>query len=119
MVSITATSLDDLLAHDTTITDAQLESIIDMAIHCLNLYGADLPNLTGTSGSKTVSVESKQAGAILLVAQRIYYSFYKNLGTRTISPLSLTTPDLLANPAVLQSIKESARQLSEIEVDYG
>lgn len=120
MVSITASTLDTLLNLNSGVTNATLEEIIDTAIDLLNLYGrADLPNMGGTSGSKTVSLESNEAGAVKLVARAIYYGFYKGLENVTVSGLSVTTNDLLGNSEVMKSVKEAARLLSELEVDTG
>lgn len=92
------------------------EKILDLAIDCLNLYGnLELSNLQGTAGSKTVSVESKQKAAIYLVARAVYYSFFKGLTSAAIQGLNVSSPDLLSDPTVLESIREAAGNLQETE----
>lgn len=118
MGTVTATTLETLLdASD--MTDATTEAIIDQAINLLNLYGAELSNMGGTAGSKTVSLESKAEGAVIEVARAVYYSFYKGLDSTTIGGMTVDSPDLLSNPVVQRTLKEAARRLTEIEVDVG
>jgi len=113
MVSITYTSLTTLV--DASLAVATAEAIIDNAINELNLYGdgVDLPNMTGTSGSKTLSVESKEAGAILKVAKAIYFRDYKGPTQVTLGGVSMNTQ------RVEDVVKECAQRLKEIEVSYG
>ena len=119
MVDITASSFKTLI-NDAGIADATAESLIDQAVHLLNLYGADdIPTMTGTAGSKTLSVTSQQAGAIQLVAREMYDELFKGKEITTVQGISVSTPAVLGNPTILQAIKEAARQLSEFDVDYG
>jgi len=119
LVSITGSDFADII-DDSDISDANAEKILDLAVDLLNLFGdLDLSNMGGTAGSKTLSVESKQKGAIFLVARAIYYSFFKGVETTTVGGLTVTSPDLLSNPAVVSAVKEAARRLVEIEVSYG
>jgi 1-aminocyclopropane-1-carboxylate deaminase/D-cysteine desulfhydrase-like pyridoxal-dependent ACC family enzyme len=57
-----------------TNSDADCEAVLDGAINLLNTFGADLTNLTAGSGTYT----SKQAGAIMSMAQQIYARQYVN-----------------------------------------
>ena len=118
MATVTATEFKTLI-DDTALADATAEIIIDQAINCLNRFGAELSNLGGTAGSKTVSVESKQKGAIYDVARVVYYGFYKGVEAVGIGGLTVTTADLMSNPAILEMIKEAARQLTEMDVSRG
>lgn len=119
MVSITG-ALFNALINDAGISDTNAEYILDQAIDLLNLYGnVDLPNMSGSAGNKTLSVESKQRGAIYLVARAVYYAFFKGIETSTAGGLTVATPDLLADPTVVQTVKEAARRLVEVDVDYG
>jgi len=105
---------------DSDITDATMETVIDQAIDELNLEGnLDLPNMGGTAGSKTVSLESRERGAIQRVARAIYYSFYKGIETSSVANLTVSSPDLVSDPNVQRAVREAARRLVEIEVDYG
>ncbi len=115
MTSYTYTMMTDVMnltvgASD-DITAVNAEKLIDLAINCLNLFGAELDNMAGTAGSKTVSLESKEHAAVLLVARAIYYSFYKDLDSASLGGLTVSTNDLLKDPATLQLIKDAAAQL--------
>lgn len=118
MVSVSATDFKNII-QDSDISDENTERILDLAIDCLNLYGAELANMGGTAGSKTVSLESKEKGAVFIVARAIYYGFFKGVETSTIGGLTVSSPDLMSNQAVLASVKEASRRLTELDVDYG
>ena len=120
MATLTYSTLDTLLNLNSGVPAATLEEILDCAIDALNLYSrGDLPNMSGTAGSKSVSLDSGQAGAVKLVARAIYHGFYKGIDTTTIQGMTLTAGDVLGNPAVLATLKEAARQLAEPDVDVG
>lgn len=118
MATVTATEFKTLIS-DAGLAVATAEIIIDQAIDFLNLYGAELSNLGGTAGTKTVSVESKEKGAIYFVARAVYDSFYKGTEGVGVGALALTTADLMSNSAVLQTVKEAARHLTEMDVSRG
>ena len=119
MVNIAASDLDALLNLASAVTDTNLEIIIDQAIDLLNLYGADLANMTGTAGSKTVGLESKERGAVFAVARAVYYSFYKGVTQVGVGALAVSTPDLMSNPNVLRTVREAAHKLTELDVSVG
>ena len=120
MPNMTAADLDAILNLAGQVSDTNLEKIIDLAVDCLNLYGnIDLSNMSGTAGAKTVSLESREKGAVFIVARAIYYSFYKGVESSTVGGLAVSTPDLMSNQTVLAAVKEAARLLSEIDVGYG
>ena len=119
MVSLTAT-LFKAIINDAVITDANAEYIIDLAISEINLHSdAGLGLMTGTGGSKTVSLESKEYAAVMEVARAIYYGFYKKLETESVGGITISSPDLKSNPSVQHAIKEAARQLAEFDVSRG
>lgn len=118
MVSVTGTIFKSVI-NDSVISDTNAEYMLDLAIDVLNLYGADLSNMTGAAGSKTVNLESKEKGAVFLVARAIYYGFYKGIEPGIVDTVTVGATDVLGNPTILASIKEAARQLTEIEVDVG
>jgi hypothetical protein len=100
------------------ISTVQLEQIIDTSIDALNVWNANLGNLTGTVGAKTGSYTSKQWGAIKLVARQVYYGFYKNLDVAQLQGMSVTVKDLLSDPANVKLIQQCAEQLrSDLPVD--
>ena len=119
MVNVTASDLNALLNLSGGVSDTNLEIIIDEAIDLLNLHGADLANMTGTAGSKTVGLEGKERGAVFMVARAVYYSFCKGVDQTSVGGMVVSSPDLMSNPNVLRTVKEAARKLTELEVDVG
>ena len=123
MVSLTYANLQTL-TYDTTITAATCEEIIDHAVDKINGYIGDdlLPNMTGTAGSKTLSVSSREAGFIKSLAVAIYKNDYRSMGAQNssygIGPLSVSQT---GNPMVdVEALaKDAALHLKEIEVDTG
>jgi len=119
MVSLTAT-LFKALINDSDISDTNAEYIIDLAISEINLHSdADLALMSGTAGSKTVSLESKEYASVMEAARAIYQSFYKGVETSTVGGMTITSPDLQSNPVVQATIEKAARRLAELDVDYG
>jgi hypothetical protein len=131
MVSVTASTLSDLIDdNDLEATDA--EKIIDHAIDLLNLYSEideDIPNMSGTAGSKTLTVQGYERGAIITVARVIYKSFFKNEDGGSVGlglASNSSAADLMANPNVLAMVQAQAQLLAsrrtdsdEIEVSVG
>jgi len=118
MATVTAAEFKAII-NDSVISATNAEYILDLAIDTLNLFGAELSNLGGTAGSKTVSVESREKGAIYFVARAVYYGFYKGLESVAPGGVAITSSDLMSNPAVLETVKEAARQLTEMDVSRG
>jgi len=117
MVSITADIFQAIFnLSDADISNTNMEYLIDYAVNRLDTYGADLPNMTGAAGSKTLSVESREAGAIQKATRLLYYESYKEQETTALGPMSTSPPNILVNPTVEAEIKELARQLSEMDV---
>jgi len=121
MTSYTYTMLTDVMHLEVgvgkDITAANAEDVIILAVNCLNLFGASLTNMSGTAGSRTISLESKEQAAVLLVARAVYLGFYKDLDIANIGPLTVTTNDLFKDPATLQLIKEAAAALKNADGD--
>ena len=106
------------LMNDADTSAATWESVIDSAVNAINSRAnANLPNMTGTAGSKTLSVTSKQAGSIEFVVRVIYATYLKNAGNQTVGVggLSLQVTDLMSSPAVLRAVDEAAARLDEKE----
>lgn len=117
MVTITADLMQALLnVSDTDISNTNMEYVIDYAVNRLNAYGADLPNMTGTAASKTLSVESREAGQIQEATRLAYYSCYKGQESLAVGGIATSIPNMLTNPSVEAQFKEMARQLSEMDV---
>jgi len=123
VATITASTLQTLL-NVNTLAEATCEAIIDQAVDLINLHSrADLPNMTGTAGSKTLSVESRAKGAIMLVAAAVYSNLYVSSGsqssTYTLGNMSLSQSAASSTGAVDTAVDKAARLLAEPEVDYG
>ena len=119
MVSVTASLVKDIL-NASGITDTKMEYLIDLAIGKICLHsGEDMATMSGTAGSKTVSLTNQQYGAVMEALRAIYYSFYKGVESSTVGGLVVSTPDLQSNPAVQATIRKAARRLAEFDVDYG
>ncbi len=98
------------------------ENLINDAIDMLNLYApptaTEISNLSGTAGSKTVTLTSKQKAAVLYVARVLYSSYIQNTSgntSRSIANISLSQTDMLSNATVLAAIKDAAANLSPAE----
>ena len=111
MTEVKASDWKQVMNLDTKPTDTQAEYILDLAIDTLNLFGASLSNMSGTEGSKTVELTSKQRGSVFHAARAIYFGFFKEIKTATIAGVAITVSDLVSNPEVVKLIKEAARRL--------
>jgi len=103
---------------DSTFDDATMEGLIDQAIDMLNLYGinVDLPNMTGTAGSKTVSLTSPQQGAVVMITRVVYSQFYERAdGSMTFGGVTVSASDMMGNTVVIRTVKEAARLLYKHE----
>jgi hypothetical protein len=100
-----------------SVTATEQEGFIDAAIDELNLNGAPtIANMTGTAGSKTATLTSKQRAAILRIARAVYSSYYKNAdGTLQVNVgnIGLTNQDMMSNPTVIETIKYAAKCLRD------
>ena len=120
MANLTAAEVKAVMdLDDDDITDTNMEKLIDLAINTLNMYGADLSNMSGTAGTKTVGLESTEAGAVYTAVRAVYYGYHKGLESVGAAGLTVSSPDLASNPAVLNVIKEAARQIAELDVSTG
>lgn len=120
MATLTADEMQIILnLSDNDISNTNMEYLIDLAINCLNNYGADLPNMNGTAGSKTWSGESKEKGAVQVATRAIHYGFYKGLQQVGFADVSLTMADVFTNATTIQTIKELAQNLVEMDVSVG
>lgn len=78
MVSVAYSDLHNVLNLTVSdITAVKTEALLDQAIDLLNLYAnQSISNMAGSGGSKTVTLTSKQRGAVFEVAKAIYYRDY-------------------------------------------
>jgi hypothetical protein len=102
--------------NDSSISATNMENIVNIAINVLNMFGAaTITNMnSGAAGSKTVTLTSKQAGAVFLTVRQIYDSFWKPRGTTVTQGQSVTLADVLANPTIVATIEKIASRLSEV-----
>ena len=94
-----------------SMSDENAEYILDFAIDLLNIYDVQLSNMSGSAGSKTVTLTSKQRGGVFLVARAVYYSMFKELENVNIGSLSVDATDLLSNPTVVKVLEDVANRL--------
>jgi hypothetical protein len=125
MVTITHDSLTTLV-HDSAITAADAEALIDHAVNQINLYGKnlDLPNMVGVAGTKTLSCDSREAAAILAVAVVVYSQNYKQSGSQSgsfgIGPLSLSSSSSGSGTSSIENLaKDMADYLMELDITVG
>jgi hypothetical protein len=120
MVVVTYATLHSVMNLNTTKLPAiNTESVIDLAIDTLNLFGCELTNMAGTAGTKTVTLESNEKAAVFLVARMIYYSFYKSVDVASLGGINVTTNDLMKDPTAVQLIKDAADRLIKGSADDG
>ena len=113
-------------AVDSDFTATKWEAVIDQAIDKINGYARDdiLPNMTGTAGTKTVTVTSGQAGFIRDLAVAIYNKSVKSGGAQSQSyALGGLSQSQSASSSIGGEVeelaKEAALRLKEVEVSYG
>jgi hypothetical protein len=113
MVSVSASDFDAVLNLAGSPSATVLETILDLAIDSLNIYGASLSNMSGTVGSKTVTLETKERGAVFIVAREIFQKFYKGAGTATPSGgFTITVGDLLNDNEFASLCEKLAHKLA-------
>ena len=94
-----------------TIGIEQAENILDAAVDLLMLYGGEtlsIRHLSGTSGSKTLTVPPRTRAAIYLAARAIYQSDQREVAGEEPSAATI---NLLSNPSVLTAVKEAVTML--------
>jgi hypothetical protein len=115
MVTVNAASLTGPMGLSSAqLSAANAEIIIDLAVDCLNLFGAEIANMSGTAGTKTLTATSAEKGGIILVARAIYDNFYRNLDNISIASLSISTPNVLGNENVLKIVQMVVPHLADI-----
>ena len=94
------------------ISAANTENLIDYAIDMLDLHGdLSISNMTGTAGSKTVTLTQRERAAVLTVVRALYLSFYKNIDSANVAGVVITPQNVFDNPVVMRTIRECARLL--------
>ena len=117
----TTKTLMNLSAED--ISDTNMEPLIDLAINLINLYtheDSQISNLQGAAGSKTITLDSKQAGAVQLITREIYYGFYKGQEAVQIGGIAVSVAAVMGKPQFRELLKSIALNLKpEMEADVG
>jgi hypothetical protein len=91
-----------------------IENLVEVSVDVLNLFAGagTISNMSGTAGTKTLSLSSEKRGALMLVVRAAYYGFYKDLTGKTVGEVSFSPTDLLSNTNVLNTIQLAAARLS-------
>jgi hypothetical protein len=121
LVSITGSDIYFTNISD-TITATQWETLIDQAIDKINGYAkkTTLQNMSGTAGSKTVTVSSRQAGFIRTLTVAIYSKDFKSEGGQSTSfglgGLSHSQSSSATGSSEVESLAEAAaKALTEFD----
>lgn len=115
MVSYDADDFQDVL-NDASISDETMERLVDVAIDTLNVLGAEtITNMNGGApGAKTVTLTSKQHGAVIFALRQIYLGVWKKPTATTTLGQSISVSDVLANPTIVALLEKMAHRLSEV-----
>ena len=112
------------IASATEFTPTQWEACIDQAIDKINGEIGDdlLPNMSGTAGTKTVSVTSAQAGYIRDIAAAIYTSTKTGGSTsKSITAGVISTSEsntsTVGSAQIDMLVKSAALRLKELTAD--
>jgi len=118
MVSVSASDLNTILNLSGQVSDENLEAILDLAIDSLNIFGATLANLSGSP--LTVTLTSKERGAVLIVARLIYNKFWKGAGTTTTTGgFTVTIGDILNDNDLVALLEKLGEKLAMSSTSVG
>lgn len=113
MVSVTYSSFHSVM--NLTIGDipaVNTENLLDWAIDTINLYGnVSITNMAGVAGSKTVTLTSKQRGAVFLMAKFLYPSYRGPKDKVSVDGISIQNVDPLFIPGFDVVMKRISRLL--------
>ena len=115
MATISASDFTTIM--NITISAEHAEAILDGAIDLLNVFDAQLSNLSGDAGSKTVTVTSKQRGGVFVIARMIYYDYYQGITNMSAEGYSVSKTQLMSNPTVMAFVETIATRLQVAEDD--
>ena len=113
MVSVTYADVHNVLNLSTTeLSAANTENLIDFAVDVLNLLGnVALDNMSGTAGSKTLTLTQIQRAGMLIAVRAVYYGFWKDIETASVGGMSISPENVFDNPEVMRTLRFAARQL--------
>jgi hypothetical protein len=105
--TITAEHIKSTLVIQTAVSNQSIEDLADATIDILNSLGADIANMSGDCGAKTLSIVSKQRGKFWLGIRATYNSL-KDLTAKSVGDINFRPADLLSNPDVIAQLQEIA-----------
>jgi hypothetical protein len=106
-ITINAELIKSTLKIPTAISNQSTEDMADATIDIMNSLGADLPNMSGDSGTKTLRLDSKNRGKFWLGIRAVYNSM-KDLTSKSVGDISFQPADLLSNDAVMEQLRKVA-----------
>ena len=113
MVSVTYSAFHSVM--NLTIGDipaVNTENLLDWAIDTINLYGnTAISNMTGVAGSKTVTLTSRQRGAVFILAKFLYPSYRGPKDKISVDGVSIQSVDPLFMPGFDIVMKRISRLL--------
>ena len=93
-------------------TPEATEKYLDIAIGYLNIFGADLPEMSGEEGSKMINCDGATWTAICHVARMAYIDFFEDAGgTIEVQDLTAEARNFLSDPKVMEAIRMIAIEL--------
>jgi hypothetical protein len=110
---INAASVNTIMNLELAIPAETLEKLLDLAIDTLNLFGANITKMSGTPGTMSVTVTSKEAGAVYIAVRAIKYGFFDNIKDGSVTGMTISVTDLASNPEVMRTIREAAQRLQQ------
>ncbi len=111
-IVINAELIKSTLKIPTAVSNQSVEDLADATIDIMNSLGADIPNMSGSAGTKTLSVDSKQRGKFWLGIRATYNSL-KDLTSKSVGDISFQPADLLSNDIVMQQLTKAANLAAE------
>lgn len=114
-MSLTAALIKSNLKIPSAVSDSSIENLADATIDVLNALGADLPNMAGDSGAKTLNMTSAQRGKFWLGIRATYNSF-KDLTSKSVGDVSFQPADIMSDPNVMRQLEKVARLSSDVSV---
>ncbi|MDD4979606.1 MAG: hypothetical protein PHI29_13350 [Gallionella sp.] len=112
-IIINAALIKSTLNIPTAVSAQTIENLADATVDILNSLGADLPNMSGSVGTKTLNIETRQRGKFWLGIRATYNSL-KDLTAKSVGDISFTPADLLSNDQVMQQLKKVASMSTEV-----
>ncbi len=117
-IIVNAALIKSTLKIPTAISNQSIEDLAEATIDIMNSLGADIPNMSGTAGTKELSLESKQRGKFWLGIRATYNSL-KDLTSKSVGDVSFTPADLLSNDVVMAQLQKAASLSTDVTARRG